>query len=399
MKRLAAFLLAAALAGCASSRTAPPVTIPPPAPSMHLTRAAFADLPGWQTGDATPALSAFRRSCDQITKADQAKAMGGAGYAGTYADWQAVCHTLAQAGDARAFFENAFVPFAVTGGTTPEGLFTGYYEPELSASRIRQGKFQTPIYGLPSDLISVDLGAFRPNLRGERIAGRVEGQALVPYATRADIENKGLPTAQILFYAEDPVAVFFLHIQGSGRVRFDDGSSARVAYAGQNGQIYSAIGRTLIAEGALTAQNVSLQTIRDWLKANPGRAAEVMNTNASYVFFKEMPIGDPALGALGAENVPLTPGASLAVDLRLHPLGMPVFLASTMPDNTALNTLLVTQDTGGAIRGAVRGDVFWGTGARAEDLAGKMKQPGKLYVLLPKAVADKLGTEAEFKSP
>ena len=366
---------------------------------MRLSRVVFSDLPGWKDNDLRGVKDAFAKSCGEFAKTDPAKPMGGAGYAGTFGDWQKVCNTPIPGQTVegpRDFFEKNFVPYSVTGGPTPAGLFTGYYEPEITGSRTRQGKYQTPVYGLPSDLISVDLGAFRPNLKGERIAGRVQGQALVPYDTRADIEQKGVPAAKILFYAEDPVAVFFLQIQGSGRVRFDDGSMARVAYAGQNGQIYTAIGAVLIRQGALTRENVSLQTIRDWLKANPDKAADVMNTNASFVFFKELPLGNPALGAIGSENVQLTPGNSLAVDLRLHALGVPMYLSTTTPDNAPFNEIMIAQDTGGAIRGAVRGDVFWGTGAAAEDRAGKMKQTGKLFVLLPKSVADKLGPSAEY---
>ena len=225
---------------------------------------------------------------------------------------------------------------------------------------------------------------------------------LEPYPDRASIDADGLKTAPILFYADDPIAVFFLHIQGSGRVAFDDGSMARVAYAAQNGQPYTAIGRTLIAEGAIPRAEVSLQSIRAWLKAHPAQARRVMETNRSYVFFRETPLADPALGSAGSEGVPLTPGASLAVDLRLHPLGLPVFVAASAPDpdpdrpDRPLDRLLIAQDTGGAIRGPVRGDVFWGFGADAQAIAGRMKAHGRMYVLLPNAVADRLGARKAF---
>jgi len=189
-----------------------------------------------------------------------------------------------------------------------DGVFTGYYEPELFASRTRHGAFQTPVYGTPDDLVSVDLGAFRAKLRGERIAGKVEQGRLVPYATRAQIDAAGLPRAHILFYADNPIAVFFLHIQGSGRVRFDDGGRARVSYAAQNGQIYTPIGQTLKLRGALEPGKISMQSIAAWLRANPSVAREVMQTNASYVFFKEEPIGDPVLGATGGEGAALYSG-------------------------------------------------------------------------------------------
>lgn len=368
----------------------------PPAPGpLRLTPVSFGDVPGWKDSDANAALAPFERSCAAMMPKPMTTQMGGAAYAGTIGDWRSVCADAKSANNARAFFEKDFTPVEVSAGSLREGLFTGYYEPELRGSLKKHGKYQTPVYGLPPDLISVDLGQFRPALKGERIAGRIIGQRLVPYDTRADIDAHGT-NAPVLFYADDPVAVFFLQVQGSGRVVLDDGSVLRVAYAGQNGQPYSAIGRTLIDRGALAKDDVSLQTIRAWLKAHPNQARDVMETNASYVFFREEPVGDPKLGSTGTENVPLTPGASLAVDSRLHPLGVPFFIASDGPDPG--NRLLIAQDTGGAIRGPVRGDVFWGFGRKAEDIAGKMKSHGKFYVLLPKALAARLGSHKDFPS-
>lgn len=379
----------------------------PPAPGpLRLVPAGFAALPGWEASDPAPSLSAFRRSCGAIATKPNGASMGGAGYAGTLADWRAACAAALKgsvgATAARRFFETWFRPVAISAGRVKQGLFTGYYEPEIRASRTRHGAFQTPVYGVPDDLITVDLGQFRDEWKHERIAGRVVAHTLVPFASRAEIDAKGLATAPALFYADDPVAVFFLHIQGSGRVVFDDGSAARVAYAAQNGRPYTAIGRTLIAEGAIPREAVSLQSIRAWLKAHPGEAPRVMETNESYVFFKEEPIADPALGAAGSEGVPLTPGASLAVDLRFHPLGAPFFAAATAPDpdptkpDRAFDRLLIAQDTGGAIRGAVRGDVFWGFGNDAQAIAGRMKVQGTLFVLLPKPVAARLGRAKEY---
>ena len=320
------------------------------------------------------------------------------GYAGTVADWRAPCRAAQSANpsQAREFFEHWFTPLEVSAGDTREGLFTGYYEPELFAARVRHAAFQTPVYGVPDDLVSVDLGQFRPELRGEHIAGKVEGTRLVPYASRAEIDAHGVPKAHVLFYADDPVAVFFLHIQGSGRVRFDDGRRARVAYAAQNGQIYTAIGKTLKQRGDLEPEEMSMQGIAAWLRANPREARAVMESDASYIFFKMEPVGDPTLGATGAEGVALTPGASLAVDTRLHPLGVPFFVSTTAPDAKPLQTLFVAQDIGGAIRGPVRGDIFFGFGKDAQKLAGGMKQQGRLFVLLPKPVAARLKPQTDF---
>jgi len=248
-----------------------------------------------------------------------------------------------------------------------------------------------PVYGRPDDLVTVDLGQFRPSLRGEHLAGRVEAGRLLPYATRADIDARGLAKAPILFYADDPVGLFFLHVQGSGRVRFEDGSTARVGYAAQNGQPYTAIGKVLIERG-VPREDLSMPSVRAWLKAHPEEAPAVMERDASYIFFKEEPIGDPALGAKGTEGVPLTPLGSLAVDPRLHALGVPFFVS--VPGE--LNGLFVAQDTGGAIRGPVRGDIFFGFGNDAETRAGNLNRPGRLYVLLPKPVAERLGARRDF---
>jgi membrane-bound lytic murein transglycosylase A len=368
----------------------------PPVPGpLRLTKTSFAVLPGWHESDARAALSAFVRSCAAMDRQDAAAAMD---YAGDIADWRAPCRAAQATGatNARVFFEHWFVPVQISAGEVKEGTFTGYYEPELFASRTRHDAFQTPVYGMPDDLVSVDLGAFRPNLRGERIAGKVQGGRLVPYAARARIDAEGLPQARILFYADDPMAVFFLHIQGSGRVRFDDGSRARVIYAAQNGQIYTPIGQTLKLRGALQPGEISMQSIRAWLHANPSKARPVMETNASYVFFKEEPIGDPTLGAKGAEDVALTPGARLAVDTRLHALGVPFFVSTILPDAKPLQRLFVAQDVGGAIRGPVRGDIFFGFGRGAERLAGAMNQRGRLYALLPKPVAARLADRTDY---
>jgi Membrane-bound lytic murein transglycosylase len=383
-KFLYAMPLLAALAGCV---TKPPAAIPPPAPqtpvaqALHLKPVAFADLEGWATSDPGPALSAFIRSCSVITAKPDSEAMG---YGGVAGDWRQACTQALSASDARRFFESEFAPVQILDGGSEEGRFTGYFEPEIKASRSRHGAFTIPVYGRPDDLVTVDLGQFRPALKGEKIAGRVEAGKLIPYPARAAITAKGIK-APVLFYTDDAVALFFLHIQGSGRVSFDDGSSGRAVYAAQNGQPYTAIGRTLIARG-VPKEGMSLQVIRAWLKAHPDEADAVMNTDASYVFFAMAPAGDPGIGAKGAEGVPLTPMASLAVDLRLHALGTPFYVAGPDP----LNRLVIAQDTGGAIRGPVRGDVYFGFGAGAEAGAGTMNALGRFYALLPKAVAAKL---------
>ena len=392
MGRAALALLAVALAGCATRphQTSAPAAPPAPEP-LSLTRTAFTDLPGWPQQDLGPALDSFRRGCAVLAQRPDTAPMSGLGYGGTAADWRGVC--VAAKGDARAFFETNFTPYAVRGG---DGLFTGYYEPQIRGSRKKQGAYQTPVYGVPSDLVQADLGLFSEKYKGERIAGRVSGGRLLPYPDRAAIETQGLKTAKVLFYTDDPVAFFFLQIQGSGRVVFDIGEAGRVAYAGQNGQAYTAIGRTLIAQGALTRETVSLQTIRAWLLAHPAEAARVMRTNRSFVFFQEKPLGDTALGATGSLGAPLTPLASLAVDARLHALGAPMFVAAEGAD--PVRGLLMAQDTGGAIRGPVRGDIYFGFGDSAEARAGRMNAPGRLFVLLPNGLAQALGAGRAYPS-
>lgn len=379
--RLLAAVLLAALAGCTQPS--------PPKPGLHLAKISFAELPRWSHTDGSQALAAFQRSCAVLmTKPDNAP-MGGVGYAGTVADWRGVCGA-AQGAAGREFFEQNFTPFAVSGAS----LFTGYYEPEIRGSRTRHGAYQTPVYGLPSDLVRADLSLFDPKLKGTRISGKVEGHALVPYADRAQINAQGVATAPVLLYTDDAVAFFFLQIQGSGRVTMDDGAPVRIGYAGENGHPYTAIGRTLIADGALKREEVSLQTIRAWLAANPARARAVMETNRSYIFFAEMPLGDTQLGGKGTVGTNLTPMASMAMDARFHALGAPFYVAADGPD--PVHALVVAQDTGGAIRGPARGDLFFGFGEEAERRAGAMKAEGALALLLPKALAAKIGNNPDY---
>lgn len=374
--------------------------------TLHPVR--FADLPGWKGSDVRAALSAFRRSCSVLAKKPANAAMGSNGYAGMAADWHGVCATVpdaTSAAAARQFFEQHFAPVEIVPDGDGKALFTGYYEPELFASRIQQGQYKTPIYGAPSNLVSIDLGAFRDKYDGEHLEGCLDGHKLLPCPSRATIDAHGLSNAPILLYANDPISVFFLHIQGSGRVKLADGSMLRIAYDGQNGRPYTAVGHTLIVRGLLPREGMSMQAIRAWMQSHPTLARDVMETDQSYVFFKEEPIADAALGSPGSEGVPLTASASLAVDEKLHPLGVPVYVAATHPDadpakaERAFDALLIAQDTGGAIRGPGRGDVFWGFGHDAESIAGRMKSTGRMFVLLPKSVAAKLPPNADLGSP
>lgn len=355
---------------------------------ISFTPTSFSALPGWKNDSVSQVLPALRSSCARIMKKDPNQAVKPDVPVGqTYGAWQKSCAVvLAQdlkTNDAvRNFLEASFTPYEVRGGGKAEGLFTGYYEASLRGSRTRHGAYQTPLYTRPEDLIMVDLGEFREELKGQRIAGRVNDGKLKPYEDRTAIVNGQWPhNDKVLVWVDSAVDAFFVQIQGSGVVQMDDGSVLRIGYAGQNGHPYYAIGRELIQRGALTKDNVSMQTIRKWLSENPAQANDVMNTNKSYVFFEEKKQG----GAIGAEGVVLTPERSLAVDRTQIPYGAALWVdIEPVANMSRLQRLMMAQDTGGAIRGAVRGDVFWGYGPRAEHVAGEMKSQGRYWILLPK---------------
>lgn len=367
-----------------------------PGPTLSLT--GFEALPGWAEDDQGAALQTFRRSCERILAGDPARPLdvktGAAIDYGTLGDWQPVCgqaNAPAALADPRAFFENHFQAFAVEAENGPTGLMTGYFEPEIDANLTREGPYQTPLLAKPGDLQRLDLGEFDPTLKGETIRGRLEGGRFVPYPDRAAINRGALvPGDLAVAWVRDPVDAFFVHIQGSARLKLPDGSVARVGFAEKNGRPYTAIGKVLIDRGELSRENVSMQTITDWLAANPEERETVLEANQSYVFFSRRNVTDPTLGPTGAGGVALTPGRSLAVDRRVHALGAPLWFEAVLPgDADPTRKLMVAQDTGSAIRGSVRGDYFWGSGDAAGDRAGEMKSDGKFWVLLPTALAAK----------
>ena len=403
---LAVLMFAGLLAGCngeappeeAKPETKQQETPPPQAeavpekPALLLEPVEYEALPGWTADELSAALPALLRSCGRLAKQPDDRPLGPDGLAGTVADWRAPCAALESlpAGDdaaLRGALEAQFRPFAVSNAGKREGLFTGYYEAELNAAERPETPGATPLYRVPDDLVTVDLALFRADLRGEKLIGRVEDGRLVPYLTRKQIDAGALAGRGLeLLWASDPVDVFFLHVQGSGRVILPDGRSQRVGFAGSNGHPFYAIGRALIEEGIVSRQESSMQSIRDWLRANPEKAAEMMQRNARYIFFR--PIDGE--GPIGAQGVALTPGRSLAVDSSLLPLGVPLYLDTTWPaSDKPLRRLMVAQDVGSAIKGAVRGDFFWGSGEAALAQAGRMKQAGAYYLLLPRVVAER----------
>lgn len=358
-----------------------------------LQKGSFSDLKGWQSDDLAAFLPAFHKSCAKIQRLPDSRSLGADQIAGTAGDWKALCEKVLklppESDVIRAFFETHFTPINVLNNDDPAGLFTGYYEASLKGSRIKSAIYKTPLYVRPDELVMVDLGRFRDSLKGQRIAGVVKDGNLYPFADRTKIEAGALEGRDLeIVWVDSAVDAFFLHIQGSGFVELDDGSTMRVGYAGQNGHPYYAIGKSLIDSGAVAREDMSMQAIRDWLEANPEKADDLMQENASYIFFRELKTGGP----IGAQGVELTPKRSLAVDRKWMPLGVPMWLETEIfegPSQSvpkAFNHLLMAQDTGGAIRGPVRGDVFWGHGAEAYDRAGSMKSEGRYWILLPNSL-------------
>lgn len=357
------------------------------ATALNLSPVSFNAVPGWQQDNQLQALVAFRKSCAVMMKRSPQTTVAPTQIAGRIADWAPACRAAQGDVSAKAFFENYFNAYQMKTPLGENGLFTGYYESVLHGSLTRTAKYNVPLYKRPKDLVMVELGDFRPKLKGERIAGRVIDGKLKPYADRAAIERGALSGQGLeIVYLDDPNAAFFLHIQGSGRIMLEDGRQIRVGYDGQNGHIYNAIGRELIARGELTPQTTSLQTIRKWLLDHPDQAVALRQKNPSYIFFRVMETSME--GPAGAQGVSLTSARSLAVDPRFVPYGAPVFISAQNPYDTKKNMqrLMIAQDTGGAIRGPVRGDMFWGSGAQAEQVAGIMKSRGNAWMLLPKTL-------------
>ena len=352
-----------------------PATISPPPAAPVLQTADWDAVAGWREDDLTLAWEAFQQSCAVLRKASA---------------WQEACGAAAalsapSSALLRGFFEQNFTPYQVTnpdGGN--DGLITGYYEPLLSGSRTATKRYRYPLFAAPDDLLTIDLSSVYPELKSMRLRGRLQGNRIVPYFSRAEIDNGVAPLkGKELLWVDDAVDLFFLQIQGSGRVRLENGETVRVGYAEQNGYPYKSIGKALVERGDLPLEKASMQGIKDWGVQNPDKLKDLLNFNASYVFFRELP--NNGNGPLGAQGLPLTAGRSIAVDPRSIPLGAPVFLATTWPNSSKpLQRLMVAQDTGGAIRGAVRADFFWGFGKDAGKHAGSMKQSGKMWVLLPK---------------
>jgi membrane-bound lytic murein transglycosylase A len=377
----------APVAGCPACAACPKCPgVPEPAlpPAKPLQPARWEEIPGWAEDDLVAAWPAFLQSCRGLNGKPQ------------WPLWRPACDAAksvdaADSNALRRFFENQFQPFVTTNPDgSREGMVTGYYEPLLVGARARGGANQFPLHAVPRDLLTIELGDIIPELKNKRVRGRLVGNKVVPYYSRAEIIERER-TAPALMWVEDPIELFFLQIQGSGRIRLPSGDLVRVGYADQNGHPYQSIGRVLIERGELKSGEASMQGIQAWARANPKKLDELLNTNPSYVFFRELPTKfGPEDGPPGALGVPLLAERTIAIDPRSIPLGAPVFLATTRPNSAdPLRRLVMAQDTGGAIKGVVRADFFWGFGAEAGAEAGRMKQSGQMWVLLPPGVAPK----------
>lgn len=361
---------------------------------LVLTPVSFGDLPGWAEDRIADALPALKRSCEPLVKRKPGRAIGPGQLAGTVADWRPACLAALDLADHdesgfRDLLGAHFVPFRAENRSGQPGLFTGYYEAGLRAARTPDETYRWPLYDKPPDQVSVDLRDFEAEKGQGRLIGRIEDGRVVPYYSRAEIDQGALRDRGLeLLWVDDPIDAFFLHIQGSGHVKLPDGSSIRVGYAGSNGHRFFPIGRALLDEGLVPPAQASMQGIRKWLGSNPDKAEKMMQRNKRYIFFREI-TGD---GPIGAQGVALTAGRSLAVDPGFIPYGAPIWLDTTWPGTKRpLRRLLVAQDTGSAIKGPVRGDFFWGTGEDAAAEAGRMKQSGGYFLLLPRAVAEQRG--------
>ena len=359
------------------------------AASLSLTNSSFEHLPAWQAGGQALSLKAFQQSCHSLLKKDPQSYLGNHARFGRLATWQTICEMALQIKhpndtNARTFFQNWFHPMQVTHGWEKTGLFTGYYIPLVEGSLTQQKGYPVPLYGTPNDLVTLKRG-------GTTVYGRYEKGQFVPYPTRAEINQGALKNRGLeIVWLKNKAERFFLQVQGSGEVKLPNGHTLQVAYASRNGHAYTPIGRVLVNIGQLSLSEVSLTTIKNWLLKHPHLEAAILDQNASFIFFH---IKSDGRSPVGAANVPLTPARSLAVDPSYIPYGVPIWLSTQIPkkgkqrDDEAsqqpFNALMIAQDKGSAIKGPIRGDVYWGLGSNAEYIAGHMKSQGQYWVLIP----------------
>ncbi|MEA3354009.1 MAG: murein transglycosylase A [Campylobacterota bacterium] len=331
----------------------------------NLLKVSWSDLDGFKNDDLEAAFEVFKKDCQRSKR---------------YKNLKEVCNKALNGSVSKEFFRSNFTPYQlISDEKEDEGLITGYYEPILYGSFEQSEKYKYPVYKKPDDLLTVDLSDIYPDLKKYRLRGKLVGNKVIPYNNREEIENGQNKALEPICYVSDKIDLFFLHIQGSGKVQLENGEIINIGYAAQNGRRYYSIGRKFIEKGYISREDISLQTIRKWLKENPSKVDEILNLNDSYIFFR---LSDKT--ATGSLGVPLVANRNLAVDRAYIPLGYPVFIDTTDPiDNKPIRQLMVAADTGGAIKGEIRADFFFGNGNSAEEKAGRMKQKGKLYLFIP----------------
>lgn len=382
MKRIGFLLAFLSLISCTNRHKAVTMPVIGSEKGLELQAAGFSDLQGFDKDNILEALGTFERSC--TAAAEKPEVLTAAKIKIAPAAYLKICEKLKQEtpqtdDEMRRFIMQNFRPYRVLFNLNPQGKFTSYYEAELKASRQKHGAFQYPIYGRPNDLLELNLKDFDAALPNRRLLGRQENGKIVPYYTRAEIERYGVD-APVILWGNDPVDIYLMQIQGSAVALLDDGQRVRIRYADNNGHNFVGIGSILLKKGLLKPGEASMDKIRDWMKANPDIAKVNMVENPRFIFHR---LSD-AEGPIGALGVPLTAGRSLAVDPVYIPLGSLLWLETTAPDTSALHKLVAAQDIGGAIKGAVRGDYFWGHGEQALLSAGKMNAAGQYYILLPR---------------
>jgi len=366
-----------------------------PHDTLTLTKVAFTELPGWADDHLAEAVPSFQRSCEKLHALGDDAPVGTDGHGGKARNWRKACAAAAKvpSGDdaaARAMFEAEFVPYIAAGTAGPTGKLTGFYVAELHASKTNHGKFQTPVLGRPGDLVMVDLSSFVKDAHGRRIWGRMDHGELVPYYTRAEI-RKGILAGRALelMYVDDPVDLLFAQIEGSAKATLDDGTSVWLEFAGKNGRAYKGVGGVLRGTGLLRRGEGTMQGIRQWFHDNPTRFDEIADQDASYVFFMVSKLP----GAVGSQKTILTAQRSMAVDRAFIAMSTPIWVEANAPVpgkkgvTSVWHHLLIAQDTGAGILGAVRGDIYWGDDDEAAELGGRMGGPGKYWLLLPRGVS------------
>lgn len=362
--------------------------------SKPLNRVSFESLDNWQQSRLNSSLKAFKKSCQSFLKRPAERFVGSTMIPMTVNDWLPSCQKALSmdSNDNEAthqFFEDYFDVYQVGDNKTKDGLFTGYYSPVIKGSLEKTKTYNVPLYQKPKNLVLADLSEFSKSLPNKHIVGRLVGNQFKPFYTRAEIDNGAIDkAASVLAWIKSDIDRSFLQIQGSGIILLEDGTKLYAGYDGQNGKAYTALAKVLIDKGAMTRDSASMQKIRAYLEKNPQEKPAVLHSNESFVFFKKQ----QQTGAIGSQGVVLTDEVSLAVDTNFVPLGVPLWLETSAPaagnykSQQPFHQLMVAQDTGGAIKGLVRGDIYWGSSEKAASTAGKMKNTGQYYLFLPKSV-------------